>query len=137
MDKLPFVDKYGRMTYCEDKQAFVRERQYIIIKKGNSIICNHDAKSDLFSLPTNDEIEINAKPTLNFKVLSFLYENRHPIRETQFYQLYDVEDADMAHTPLQWCSLKDIALKNIMFNATQLIGIKHLFVRIYDYDKDL
>ena len=137
MDKLPFVDKYGRMTYCDGEQAFVRERQYIIIKKGNAIICNHHPLSGLFSLPTADEIEINAQPTLNFKVLSFLYENKHPIKETQIYQLYDVQDADMAHTPLQWCELKDIALKNIMFNATQLIGIKHLFVRINSYDKDL
>lgn len=129
MDKLPFVDKYGRMTYCEDKQAFVRKRQYIIIKKGNSVICNYDADTDLFSLPSNNEIELKAEPTLEFTVLSYLFENRHPIKEAQTYRFYDVKNADMANTPLKWCNLEDIALKKIMFDATQLIGIKHLFVR--------
>lgn len=132
MDKLPFVDKFGCMTYCENTQVFVREKNYIIIKKDSEILCIYDESSNLFSLPTEYDIELNALPTFSFAVMSYIFENNRPIKENQKYRFYDVKDVDLADIPLQWCSLDDICLKKIMFDATQFGGIKHMLVRIND-----
>ncbi len=137
MDKLPFADKYGRMIYCDDAEAFVREKGYVIVKRGGEVLCNYDAATGLFFLPSDNEIEIKAAPTLTFTALSYLYENNHPIRETQHYRLYDVKGVDMQSAPLQWCKLSDISLKRIMFDSTQLIGIKNILVRLNDHEKNL
>ena len=137
MDRLPFADKLGRMMYCEDEQVFVREKSYIIIKKGRDIACLHDAAADLFSLPTEHDVELTAAPTVSFSVLSYVFENNRPIKETQKYRLYDVKDVNLENTPLQWCSIEDIALRKIMFDATQLGGIKHMLVRINYNEENL
>lgn len=137
MDKLPFINKYGRITYCIDALTFVRQRDYIIIKKGTDILCKYNPDDELFSLPSDKDVEIVAEPTLAFTVLSYVYENRHPIKETQTYRFYDVKNADLADAPLQWCAFDDIALKKIMFDATQMIGIKNLVVRINKNEENL
>lgn len=137
MDKLPFISKYGRITYCGDSQTFVRQRTYIIIKKSTDVLCKYNPADELFSLPSDNDVEIVAEPTLTFTVLSYVYENRHPIKETQTYRFYDVKNADLADTPLQWCSFEDIALKKIMFDATQMVGIKNLVVRTNKNEENL
>ncbi len=137
MDKLPFINKYGRITYCIDALTFVRQRNYIIIKKDSSLLCGYNADDELYSLPSDNDVEIVAEPTLAFTVLSYVYENKHPIKETQTYRFYDVKDVDLADTPLQWCTIRDIALKKVMFNATQMIGIKNLLVRINKNEENL
>ena len=137
MDKLPFADKFGRMRYCEPTQAFVREKSYIIIKQGPKILCLYEASSELFLLPTEHDIELNAVSTRSFTVLSYIFENNRPIKETQKYRFYDIKNTDLNNTPLQWCSLEDISLRKIMFDATQLGGIKHMMVRINENAEDL
>ncbi len=137
MEKLPFADKFGRMTYCDGAQAFVREKGYIIIKKGAEIMCGYDADSEIFYLLDANKIELDAEPTISFSVLSYLYENNRPIKEKQKYRLYVVKDADLKNIPLHWCKLEDIVLKNISFDATQLIGIKNMLVRMNEYEKNL
>lgn len=138
MDRLPFIDKYGRVNYCLDTQAFMRQRNYIIIKKDTAVLCGYNATDDLFSLPSDNEVEIAAEPTQTFTVLSYVYENKRPIKETQHYRLYDVKNADLADTPqLHWCEIRDIAVKKIMFNATQLIGIKNVFVRMNKNEENI
>lgn len=137
MDNLPFADKFGRMRYCEPAEAFVREKSYIIIKQDSKILCIYDAASELFSLPTEYDIELNAVPTRSFTVLSYIFENNRPIKETQKYRFYDIKNADLNNTPLQWCALEDISLRKIMFDATQLGGIKHMMVRINDNAENL
>ena len=138
MDKLPFINKYGRITYCNDTQAFVRQKNYIVIKKDAAVLCGYNAVNDLFSLPSENEVEIDAEPTQTFTVLSYVYENGRPIKETQQYRLYDVENADLTDTPqLHWCQIRDIAVKKILFNATQLIGIKNVFVRMNKNEENI
>lgn len=137
MDNLPFADKYGYMTYCDASQAFVRQKGYVIIKKGAAVMCRYDDECRLFALPSDDDVEISAEPTFSFIVSSYIFENSRPIKETQSYRVYDVKNADIENTPLQWCLLDDIALKKIPFDATQMVGIKNMLVRINKNEENL
>lgn len=128
MAKLPFSDKYGRLLYCETQLAFARERGYIIIRKGDFILCHRD--DDVLSLPLQSDVQLNAAPTTEFSVISYVAENGCAVTEMQNYRVYVIENASLEGTDWQWCSLNDILLDKVAFNATQLIGIKNLMVRV-------
>lgn len=128
MPKLPFTDKYGRLLYCETQLAFARERDYVIIRKGDFVLCH--LENDIMSLPQQNDIELNAVPTAEFSVLSYLAEDGGAVREMQNYRVYVVENASLEGNVWQWCALNDILLGKVAFNATQLIGIKNLMVRV-------
>ena len=129
MADFPFTDKYGRISYCETELAFVREKGYLIVRKGNKVMCTFDA-GGIWKLPSDKEVELNAEPTAEFSLLAYLTENGRPIKEMQTYRVYVVENADLAETIFQWCDIGDILLKKIAFDATQRQGIKNLLVRI-------
>lgn len=128
MTDFPFTDKYGRLTYCNTQDAFVREKGYIIIRKGNSILCHKSA--DMLALPAEKNVELKANPTAEFSVFSYITENGRPIKEMQTYRVYVVENVDLAQTALQWCTVDDILLEKVAFDATQIVGIKNLLVRV-------
>jgi hypothetical protein len=128
MANLPFTDKYGHLLYCETQLAFVREKGYVIIRKGDLILCHRD--DDIVSLPLQSDVELNAAPTAEFSVISYLAENGCAVTEMQNYRVYVVENASLEGKDWQWCALNDILLNKVAFNATQLIGIKNLMVRV-------
>lgn len=129
MADFPFINKYGKITYSDPADAFVRSRTYIILASETEVLCIYNADEDLYALPTINDLRVNGKLTNEWTTLSYLTENRHPIKETQTYCVYSVERGELPDKSFQWCKIDDILLNKIAFDCTQLVGIKNLIVR--------
>ncbi|MBR1825776.1 MAG: hypothetical protein IJ770_04225 [Alphaproteobacteria bacterium] len=130
MAKLPFTDKYGRITYNNPEDAYMREHTYILLGNGSEIVCIYNKTEKLYTLPTDNDLQINGNLVSQFSTLSYFTENKHPIKELQTFLVYAVEKQDLPDSSFQWCRLEDILVNNIPFDATKLKGIKNLYVRI-------
>lgn len=130
MAKLPFVDKYGRITYSDPDDAFVRERTYIVLGNGSELVCIYNETEQLYTLPTDKDLHISGNSAEIFSTLAYFTENKHPIKELQTYAVYAVEKKELPDASFRWCKINDILVKNIPFDATQMTGIKNLYVRI-------
>jgi len=130
MTKLPFVNKYGQVKYFDAAEAFMREHTYLLLSDGVELICAYDKESQLYTLPTDKDLHFNGNLRLQFSTLAYFVENNHPIKEWQNYLVYAVKKSDLPDTDFQWCKIKDILLNNIAFDATKLIGVKNLYVRM-------
>jgi len=130
MAKMPFSDKYGNFAYREADSAFSRNATYVIIRKGDDVVCKSDENDEIISFPTEYEVDVAQKPTFSFTSIAYLIENGAAVKETQTYDIYDVESAKIDNLPLQWYSISDILVHKIDFDATQRVGIKNLFVRM-------
>ena len=130
MAEQPFVDKYGRVHLCDEKTASARENSFVVIQKNNELLCVYDEKLAVYAFPNTNEVTINAKPTTEFTIISYISENCKLWKELQNYRVFMVDDVDLQEIPLIWCSIEDILLNNITFDATQKIGFKNLLVRV-------
>ena len=130
MTKLPFVDKYGKITYSNPKDAFSRTRVYIILEDGTELLCRHDAVEQIFTLPTDRDLKINGTLVARFSTIAYFTENNHPIKEDQTYLIYKVHKTDLPDSDFEWYRIDDILLNKVAFDATKIIGVKHLYVRM-------
>ena len=130
MADFPFTDKYGRIVYHEVQTAAVREQNYLIVRKGNTIMCGQSTADGVWHLPSANEVETDAEPTAEFSSIAYIWENDAPIKEIQTYTVYLVADADLENTEFSWCLINDILVGKVGFDATQKIGIKNLLVRV-------
>lgn len=130
MTKLPFANKYGQFKYFEEAEAFVREHTYLLLSDGVELICVYDKASQLYTLPTDNDLQFNGNLRMQFSTFAYFMENAHPIKERQNYLVYNVQKSELPDATFQWCKIKDIFLNNIAFDATKLIGIKNLYVRM-------
>lgn len=129
MADFPFINKYGKITYSDPADAFVRSRTYIILKSTTDVLCLYHTEDDLYTLPTSNDLTVNGQHTNEWTTVSYLTENRHPIKETQTYFVYSVEKGELPDKSFQWCKIDDILLNKIAFDCTKLVGIKNLIVR--------
>ena len=129
MADFPFINKFGKITYCNPDDAFVRHHTYIILRSDNEILCVYRPKENIYTLPTSEDLKVNGTLFGEFTTLCYLTENKHPIKETQTYRVYNVGKDELPDTSFQWCSIDDIFLNKIAFDLTLLVGIKNLIVR--------
>ena len=130
MAKLPFTDKYGNFAYREPDDVFARSATYVIIRKGDDVVCKCNENDSILSFPYDYEVDIAQNPSSTFSSISYIMENGEAVKEMQTYNIYDVEEAKIDNLPLQWYSIKDILVNKVDFNVTQKTGVKNLFVRI-------
>lgn len=129
MAEFPFINKYGKITYYNPDDAFVRHHTYIILECETEVLCVYREEEDLYTLPSLEDLQVNGKLAAEWTTLSYLTENRRPIKETQTYRVYTVKKDKLPDEAFQWCKIDDILLGKIAFDCTQLVGIKNLIVR--------
>jgi hypothetical protein len=44
--------------------------------------------------------------------------------------VFDVNGAEIENTPLQWCTIDDVLVNAVNFDATQKSGFKNFLVRV-------
>ena len=125
-----FYDRYGNSKKYDTECAYVRERNYIIIRSKGQVVCQYDRISGLYSFPGDDDVALNEEPTAQFGIISYIWDNGTPVKELQYYNVYVVKDAALENTPLQWCKEKDILVGKINLDKTQFGGLKNLLVRV-------
>lgn len=129
MADFPFISKFGKITYSNPAEAFVRHHTYIVLKSNNEIICIYRRADELYALPTPEDLQIKGALSGEFTTLSYLTENNHQIKEEQTYLIYNVKKDELPDASFQWCRIEDILLNKIAFDLTQLVGVKNLIVR--------
>lgn len=132
MDKIIFADKYGNLSSHDDKNVEIAEKNYIIIKKDDELMCLYDRMSGLYSFPSDEYISLSIVPALNFSIIVYITKDNKPYKEQQNYDVYLVDKADLNDLPLYWCKINDLLLDNVRLDATQKNGLKNLLVRV-DY----
>lgn len=129
MAEFPFINKYGKITYCDPNDAFVRHHTYIIVASDAEVLCVYRAEDELYTLPTPDDLLVKGKLSGEWTTLAYLAEYNRPIKETQTYRVYTVKKDELPDKAFQWCKIDDILLNKIAFDSTKLVGIKNLIVR--------
>lgn len=125
-----FYDKFGNSKKYDTNRAYVRERNYVVIKSEKQVVCQYDRISGLYSFPDDDAVELNENPTAQFGIISYVWDNGTPVKELQYYSVYVVKDADLENPPFQWCDEEDILVGKINLDKTQFGGFKNLLVRV-------
>ena len=129
MAKFPFTDRDGQIFYYNPEEVESRESGYIVVKKEDNILCMRDEIAGMYTLPKQSEATLNTEPSGEFNIISYVIRADGPVKEEQCYQIYEVEDVDLYDESLEWVSLSDILLGNVIFDATLKSGMKNLLVR--------
>lgn len=129
MAKFPFIDRDGQIFYYNPEEVQSGELGYIVVKKDDNILCMRDEAAQMYTLPLQNEVSINAEPTGEFEIIAYVIRHDKPIKEAQTYEVFEVGAVDLEDTPLQWVKLSDILLGEVYFDATQKNGMKNLLVR--------
>ncbi len=130
MTKVPFVNKYGSVFFFDAAKAAKRENNYIVVVKGNLLLCQYDKVSGLYSFPQASYLPLSETPTLHYTLHTNVEENEQYFKETQTFSVYDVENAQIDNGLLSWQLTEDILVSNIPFDATLSNGFKNLIVRM-------
>lgn len=129
MAKFPFTDRNGHIFYHDPDEAKNTECGFIVVKKDDNILCMRDEVAQMYTIPLQDDVTLNAEPTGEFETLAYVIRADEPVKEYQTYEVYEVEGVDLEDTPLDWVKLSDILLDNVVFDATLKSGMKNLLVR--------
>jgi len=125
-----FVDNYGLMHRYNNQTVTEREKTYVVIKKDRNIVCCYDPTTGLYAFPDNDMVELKHEPTIQFSITANICEDGKFIKEKQHYLVFDVNGAEIENTPLQWCTIDDVLVNAVNFDATQKSGFKNFLVRV-------
>ncbi len=130
MTKAPFTNKYGAIFFFEPSKAQKRDCCYVIVIKDNLILCQYDKISGLYAFPKEESLSLTETPTLHFTLHTNIEENENYFKETQLFKIYEVENAQINSSLLDWQLQEDILIANTPFDATLKSGFKNLIVRI-------
>lgn len=125
-----FIDNYGLLHRYDKQPITEREHTFVIIKKDKEVVCCYEPETGLYSFPDTEMVDLNHEPTVQFSITAHICENGQYIREKQHYLVFDVNGAEIEHTPLQWCKIEDILVNAVDFNAMQKDGFKNFLVRV-------
>lgn len=125
-----FYDRFGNSKSYDTERAYVRERYYVIIRNTDKVMCRYDRISGLYSFPNDSDALSDEEPSAQFGIISYIWDNGTPIKELQYYSVYNVKDTPLKDKSLQWCDAKDILIGKINLDKTQLSGLKNLLVRV-------
>ena len=104
-----------------------REQTYVIIRKGNELLCIYDKDYEVFTLPRIEDVHnLQLKPSLNFKTISYIKEKKRYVKEAQIFNVYDLESGKIEGNILQCCTVGDILVHKIGFDETVFKGFKNL-----------
>lgn len=107
-----------------------REQTYVIIRKGDELLCIYDEQAGVYTLPKFEDVQnLKAKPSSSFKTISYIKEKNRYFKETQIFNVYDLESGKIDGLILQWCAVNDIMVRKIGFDETVFKGFKNLYVR--------
>ena len=129
MAKFPFTDSDGQIFYHDPDKIAGNESGYIVVKKENYVLCIRDEIAGMYTLPAQNEVTLEAEPSGEFSIISYVIRADIPVKEEQNYKVYEVKNVELKDTPLEWVSLSDILLGNVAFDATLKSGMKNLLVR--------
>lgn len=129
MAKFPFTDRDGLIFYYNPEEVESSESGYVVVKKSDEVLCMRDEDAQLYTLPLQNEVSINAEPTGEFEIIAYVIRHDEPVKERQNYEVFEVGAVDLKDTPLEWVKVSDILLGEVYFDATQKNGIKNLVVR--------
>ena len=107
-----------------------REQTYVIIRKGDELLCIYDEQAGVYTLPKFEDVQnLKAKPSSSFKTISYIKEKNRYFKETQIFNVYDLESGKIEGLILHWCAVNDILVRKIGFDETVFKGFKNLYVR--------
>ena len=129
MAKFPFTDSDGQIFYHDPDKVRAVETGFVVVKKDNDILCLRNEIARIYTLPAQSEVTLEAEPSGEFSIISYVIRSDEPVKEEQNYKVYEVKNVDLKDTPLEWVSLSDILLGNVAFDATLKNGMKNLLVR--------
>lgn len=130
MAEQPFVDRYGHIYLRDEQKASARESSFVVVQKNNELLCLYDEQKAVYAFPSDRDVFLSVKPTTEFTIISYVFENNALWKELQNYRVFMVDNVELEKLPMVWCSIEDILLSNITFDATQKIGFKNLLVRV-------
>lgn len=130
MTKVPFTNKYGAVFFFDTAKAEKREANYVVVVKDNLLLCQYDKISGLYSFPQTSYLSLSETPTFHYTLHTNVEENEKYFKETQIFDVYDVENAQIDNGLLSWQLAEDIMVSSIPFDATLSNGFKNLIVRI-------
>ncbi len=130
MTKVPFTNKYGAVFFFDTAKAEKREINYVVVVKDNLLLCQYDKISGLYSFPQTSYLSLSETPTFHYTLHTNVEENEKYFKETQIFDVYDVENAQIDNGLLSWQLAEDIMVSSIPFDATLSNGFKNLIVRI-------
>lgn len=130
MTKVPFTNKYGAVFFFDTAKAEKREVNYVVVVKDNLLLCQYDKISGLYSFPQTSYLSLSETPTFHYTLHTNVEENEKYFKETQIFDVYDVENAQIDNGLLSWQLAEDIMVSSIPFDATLSNGFKNLIVRI-------
>mgnify|MGYP004599011707 FL=1 len=130
MTKVPFTNKYGAVFFFDTAKAEKREINYVVVVKDNLLLCQYDKISGLYSFPQTSYLSLSETPTFHYTLHTNVEENEKYFKETQIFDVYDVENARIDNGLLSWQLAEDIMVSSIPFDATLSNGFKNLIVRI-------
>ncbi|MBQ8481683.1 MAG: hypothetical protein IJ532_04035 [Alphaproteobacteria bacterium] len=129
MARFPFTDRNGQIFYYNPDEVQSGELGYVVVKKGDEILCMRDETAQLYTLPLQEDVSINAEATGEFEIIAYVIRHDEPVKERQNYEVFEVGNVDLKDMPLEWVKLSDILLGEVYFDATQKNGMKNLVVR--------
>ena len=129
MADVRYINSFGLAVRADDSAAQPRERHFWVLKKDNMLLCHYDVFSGLYSFPDASLVDVNASPLYSFILHEYVRENGEYFRETQIYDVIEVDDVDLDTDILCWCKIDDILINKIKFSAEQKNGFKNLLVR--------
>lgn len=129
MSKFPFTDKNEQIFYHNPDEVKCSDSVFIVVKHEDNILCLRDELAQMYTLPSQNDVTIDAEPTDEFEIIAYVIRGDEPVKELQLYKLYEVESVDLKGMPLEWVKLSSILFDEVSFDATMKSGMKNLLVR--------
>ncbi len=130
MTKIPFVNKFGAVFFYEQSKAKKRECSYSVVIKDNLLLCQYDKILGLYSFPKADYLALTETPSLQYTLHADVEENGEYFCETQLFDVYDVENAQINSGTLSWQLIEDVMVGNVQFDDTLQNGFRNMIVRM-------
>lgn len=127
-----FINKKGNVFVPSSSKVKIHDRNqtYVIIRKGDELLCVYDGASELYTLPKFEDVEnLASTADSSFKVLCYIKEKNRYYKEAQTFNVYNLTDGKISGDILEWCKINDILVHGLDFDETVYKGFKNLYVR--------
>lgn len=127
-----YIDKNGNSFEPSSAKVKIVERHqtYVIILKGDAILCIYDREAEIYTLPKLEDVQnLEINPNSSFKTIAYIKEKNRYYKEIQTFNVYELIHGNIHGNILQWCKTEDILISKIDFDETVFTGFKKFYVR--------
>lgn len=127
-----YIDKNGNSFEPSSAKVKIVERHqtYVIILKGDAILCIYDREAEIYTLPKLEDVQnLEINPNSSFKTIAYIKEKNRYYKEIQTFNVYELINGNIHGNILQWCKTEDILIRKIDFDETVFTGFKKFYVR--------